>query len=348
MAEDLLERQLAAARRVTPSYGPARQQQLIWQVRRRLSERGKFARTARVTAFSAVALAAGLAFAVPRLLHPKLAPAPVARLANSTALELPDGSEITPDTALTVLHQTLDTPSEADFELTAGAAAFEVTPLRTRAFLVHSGGVTVRVTGTRFRVAHHDDKTEVSVQRGSVLVSWSGGSQALGVGEAGVFPPDAAPVASVDTSLVAGSTSEDASRAAANLALAPAGVAVTAESLFASADRERGAGQPARAELELKTLIERFPRDPRAPLAAFTRGRLLLESLGRPRDAAAAFARARAGSAVKSALGEDALAREVDALRAAGDTSLAAQRAALYLKLYPNGLRRAQMSSGDQ
>ncbi|HEY2406761.1 MAG TPA: FecR family protein [Polyangiaceae bacterium] len=346
MAEDQLERQLAAARRVTPSYGPARQQQLIWQVRRRLSERVKFVRTARVTALGAVALAAGLAFAVPRLLHPKLAP--VARSANGTALELPDGSEITPDTALTVLHQTLDTPSEADFELTAGAAAFEVTPLRTRAFLVHSGGVTVRVTGTRFRVAHHDDKTEVSVQRGSVLVSWSGGSQALGVGEAGVFPPDAAPVASVDTSLVAGSTSEDATRAAANLALAPAGVAVTAESLFASADRERGAGQPARAELELKTLIERFPRDPRAPLAAFTRGRLLLESLGRPRDAAAAFARARAGSAVKSALAEDALAREVDALRAAGDMSLAAQRAALYLKLYPNGLRRAQMSSGDQ
>ncbi|HEY4159563.1 MAG TPA: hypothetical protein VGM29_15745, partial [Polyangiaceae bacterium] len=62
----------------------------------------------------------------------------------------------------------------------------------------------------------------------------------------------------------------------------------------------------------------------------------------------AAFARARAGSAVKSALAEDALAREVDALRAAGDMSLAAQRAALYLKLYPNGLRRAQMSSGDQ
>jgi hypothetical protein len=55
-----------------------------------------------------------------------------------------------------------------------------------------------------------------------------------------------------------------------------------------------------------------FRSDPRAPLAAFTLGRVLLRELARPREAAAAFAQARA-LAPRGPFVEDALAREVEA-----------------------------------
>jgi len=60
--------------------------------------------------------------------------------------------------------------------------------------------------------------------------------------------------------------------------------------------------------------------------------------LGRPGDAAAAFARARA-LAPAGPLAEDALAREAEALVQAGARSDARARAAEYLRLYPRGRR---------
>ena len=88
----------------------------------------------------------------------------------------------------------------------------------------------------------------------------------------------------------------------------------------------------------LREIVERYPRDPHAPMAAFTEGRLLLEALGRPRQAAAAFERARA-LANGGPLAEDALARQVEALHAAGDTVAAHDQALRYRELYPHGPR---------
>jgi hypothetical protein len=68
-------------------------------------------------------------------------------------------------------------------------------------------------------------------------------------------------------------------------------------------------------------------------------GRLLLDSLRRPREAAAAFADARALARGDGVLAEDALAREVEALHAAGDAAAARARAELYRSLFPHGLR---------
>ena len=116
-----------------------------------------------------------------------------------------------------------------------------------------------------------------------------------------------------------------------------------AEALFASADKARKEGRPDQAIGYLKTITDRHSGDPRAPLAAFTRGRVLLESLGRPREAAQAFAQARALSGKRSALAEDALAREVEAYAAAGESGLAHDRAELYRKNYPKGLRLPQV-----
>ena len=81
----------------------------------------------------------------------------------------------------------------------------------------------------------------------------------------------------------------------------------------------------------------------RAPLAAFTLGRLLLENLRQPADAARAFELARSLAGGSGALAEDALAREVEAWRAAGDANKATARAQRYQALYPNGTHTKQV-----
>jgi transmembrane sensor len=73
-------------------------------------------------------------------------------------------------------------------------------------------------------------------------------------------------------------------------------------------------------------------------LAAFTLGRVLLEELGQPNEAAAAFARAEA-LAPRGALAQDAIAREVEAWSRAGEVSRARARAEEYLRRYPEGRR---------
>ena len=79
-----------------------------------------------------------------------------------------------------------------------------------------------------------------------------------------------------------------------------------------------------------------LPADPRAPLAAFTLGRLQLDQLAQPRAAAAAFAQARALDP-SGPLAEDALARQVIATALAGDKDEATRLATDYVALFPNG-----------
>lgn len=62
--------------------------------------------------------------------------------------------------------------------------------------------------------------------------------------------------------------------------------------LFALADVARLSGHPAVAVAPLQRIMDGFASDPQAPLAAFALGRLLLDDLGRPGPAAAAFKRA--------------------------------------------------------
>jgi TolA-binding protein len=110
--------------------------------------------------------------------------------------------------------------------------------------------------------------------------------------------------------------------------------------LFAYADRARKAGKPELAVTHLRTVLDRFPADPHAQVAAFTLGRLLFEALREPRQAAASFEQARL-LAKGAPLAEDALAREVDAWAAAGEPAQARRRAELYRRLHPNGSRLA-------
>jgi transmembrane sensor len=267
---------------------------------------------------------------------------------TSSLWRLTDGSQILIDGPGTVLRRTLEAHAEVAFELESGGAHFEIAHRPERAFRVHAGAVTISVLGTSFRVERKSARSEVSVSRGRVLVSWPGGSRQLSAGEMGLFPAPDAPAAPVASEVArAPERAEPKALAAALAHEEDVSRRSAAETLFERADRARGEGHPERAVTHLRAITELYPSDPRAPMAAFTRGRLLLEALGRPADAANAFAQARRLAAPGTPLAEDALAREVDALRAAGQSARARERAELYRKLHPNGIRlHAVMRAG--
>jgi transmembrane sensor len=114
----------------------------------------------------------------------------------------------------------------------------------------------------------------------------------------------------------------------------------TAELLLA-ADAARLSGHPAEAVPYLQRVLRGHGHDPRAGLAAFTLGRVLLDELGRPSEADDAFALARSAG---GPLAEDALAREVEAVSRAGDVTRSRELALLYQRLYPNGRRAKAVS----
>ncbi len=108
--------------------------------------------------------------------------------------------------------------------------------------------------------------------------------------------------------------------------------------LLKAADVARLSRHPAQAIPYLSRVVNEHGSDPRAAMAAFTMGRVLLGELGRPREAAQAFAKTR-NLAPSGSLSEDALAREVEAWSRAGETNTARARASLYVKQYPRGRR---------
>jgi transmembrane sensor len=112
------------------------------------------------------------------------------------------------------------------------------------------------------------------------------------------------------------------------------------DDLLRAADVARLSGHAAGAVVPLERVVERFPDDARAPLAAFTLGRLFLEDLGAPARAATAFERARA-LAPRGPLAADALAREVEALAKSDAKARARERAREYLERWPRGPRAA-------
>jgi transmembrane sensor len=64
----------------------------------------------------------------------------------------------------------------------------------------------------------------------------------------------------------------------------------------------------------------------------------MLDELGNPREAAAAFGRAIVLDP-EGPMAQDALAREVEAWSRAGEPALAREKAMEYLKKYPDGRR---------
>lgn len=106
--------------------------------------------------------------------------------------------------------------------------------------------------------------------------------------------------------------------------------------LMLAADAARLSGHPNEAVTYLRRVVDEHTSDSRAPLAAFTIGRVLLRS--RPADAAEAFADA-ARLDPASSLAQDALAREVEAWHRAGRQERARALAEEYLARFPSGVR---------
>ncbi|HZS39098.1 MAG TPA: FecR family protein [Polyangia bacterium] len=317
-----------AARNLEPAWPDERARAVERGLHRRRRRRD------RLRVASALALALAVAAGAWRFTHAPRAPrAPEFAAPAIELVRFADGSTAQPLDARSLVRAGAVEPGRVAAELERGGATFDVVRDPARRFRVHAGDVAVEVLGTRFTVERLAAHTRVTVERGRVRVEWPAGSSELGAGQSGLFPPDP-PLA--DWRRLA----DDGDYDRAFRALARAGTKLRDDpaELLAAADVARLSHHPAEALAPLAHVADAWPDDPRAPLAAFTLGRVLLDELGRPREAAQAFAQARA-LAPSGALAGDALAREVESWSRAGDTARARERAIEYLREQPHGDR---------
>jgi transmembrane sensor len=210
----------------------------------------------------------------------------------------------------------------------------------------------VRVVGTRFRVELAGARVHVAVSDGKVEVQEGEGRTAMEAGESRWFPATEPTPKVGDPPPAVGTTdrarflefarAERFTDAYQLMSRSPSAVGGSAEELMLAADAARHSNHPEQALAYLRRVTKEHGSDSRAPLAAFTLGRLLLNQLGRPTEAAEAFAlvsRLRPSGA----LVEDALARQAEALAAAGEQARSGKLAAEYVRRYPRGKHLSTM-----
>jgi transmembrane sensor len=265
----------------------------------------------------------------------------------SPTLRLADGSSAAPLEPGSTLTLVEESSRRVAVDLGRGRARFDVVPAPARSFSVRAGDVTVFVVGTVFTVERVADRVGVAVERGRVRVDWGLGRRQLDAGESGWFPPLVVGMTRTTRDPTAAKARAHPPRLTDGVSSPATKEAETAEALLVAADAARLGGHADEGAALLRQFLADHGGDARAPLAAFTLGRVLLIELGQPREAAAAFSRVRT-LAPRGPFAEDALAREVEAWKAAGDAAQARTRARQYLRLYPGGLRaEAVRSLGD-
>lgn len=361
----LLQRIRDAGQELEPGWDE-RDVERVWQGLKRKRRRRAVAAGVGVAAVATAAAAVWALLVVPgrdAIVQPARPPAPPSPSQPShrdEAVRFADGSTAVPfggyEGSLAVIE---DTPQRIMVALAKGGGRFDVVPRPERVFSVRAGEVTVSVLGTAFSVERVADRVGVTVTRGTVQVDWGAGARRLAAGEDGWFPPLVVSPAAAEEpaegpAKEAGPVrhkrkrvDDGAATPSPSPTVEPAEPAVPpvpdAAKLLADADRARLAGRFEDGASLLSRLIREHPGDPRAPLAAFSLGRILLGELHRPAEAAQAFARVRA-LAPDGPLAEDALAREVEAWARAGNLERARARGAEYLRLYPNGTRAADVT----
>lgn len=266
---------------------------------------------------------------------------------------LADGSELRITSADGALSVERDDSQQTALRLRSGAAHFEVQPQAERRFRVTAGAHEIVVVGTAFDVELEGERVRVEVGHGSVRVRGPEGERLVSAGEAQWFEPPSA----ADEPAAERSSKPRSQRARAKLAsdwrsasfsgdygrahrllLQGAAIEDSAEALLDAADAARFSGYPEEAVRYLRRALARHGDSPVCALAAFMLGRVLLERLGRPAEAAEAFAQARERARAAS-LAEDALAREVEAWSKAGHANLAYDRAQQFQQRYPRSRR---------
>lgn len=288
---------------------------------------------------------------------------------SANLFRFPDGSTVqltTPDSRVAVYPAT---PDRFLTVLRSGGARFSVAKHPTRKFRVEANRVSIEVLGTKFSVEQADSElahVRVAVAEGRVRVMWQESERVLQTGQEGIFPPDEAGQklalerrqATIPPSTDAPDSppttlppkAPPAPRLPPAIAapIAPARDSVPSPTtttvdqvgvLLAQADTARKAAKWDEAVAILEKIVAEHPGDLRASLAAFTLGRVELESRRQFVKAAEAFAKARSLSP-DGPLAEDALAREVEAWAKAGNVERAKVSAREYLEKFPTGHRR--------
>ena len=285
-------------------------------------------------------------------------------------IDLPDGSTVALRDGRARAVVSSASPGRLELELAGGPAAFVVPARKARTVMVRTARVEVAILAAKFELSPAGERVRVSVDEGEVAVTWPGARAPATVrrGEDATFPP-ASPLAAPAPDepaprgavLAAAPPAEPGSRAALersrfrmqvarrdyagayrSLVAAPGVADRSPEDLMLAADAARLSGHPASAVPYLRRLLREHPADVRGPVAAFTLGRVLLAELGRPAEAADAFAQSRR-LAPDGPLAADALAREVEAAARAGDAARARRAATDYLARYPRGPRAAEV-----
>ncbi|MEM6956094.1 MAG: FecR family protein [Myxococcota bacterium] len=284
-------------------------------------------------------------------------------LRSGDALRFIDGSTVSAEGRLEVLA---NSSSMITFALREGRADFSVTPGGERRWVIECEFATVEVVGTQFSLHRTPNELSVRVREGVVLVrsAWMDeGVRRLSAGESIRLrrPPEPSAPPSIEPAVEAPADTESPARRPPRPAsnrrwrrLAEAGdfrgafdalgadgvarqlrTARDPESLMQLADVARLSGHPEHAVQPLRQCIADHPNDPRAPLAAFTLGRVLLR-VGTAAEAAQAFAAARR-LGLPRRLEADAMLREADAWRNAGNVERASAVQALYDAAYGGG-----------
>ena len=292
-----------------------------------------------VAALAVLGAAAGFALGLAARHVRQTVPVSVASSAPARTFILDDGSEVVQIEGATV-QLAEQTPGRTTVRLRSGAAQFRIRHNTRRVFRVDAGPIQIEDLGTAFRVDHQTGgRVHVAVFEGrvAVLSVASGVRVELRAGDDRIFPitPEASeapraadepPKAREQATAAGASHGQARSRSGED----PAAL------LLVAADHARRSHQPQAAVASLRRLIERYPKDPRAPSAAFTLGWVLLTDLASAHEAAVAFAEAER-SAPRGPLAEDAAARVAEAWQKAGDSRRAAEAARHYEQMYPSG-----------
>lgn len=348
---------VAAAKRVEPAWSAERAERNLQRVHARRATRARVVRASALAGAACVALVValwGLAKEPKIVAQPALPLAPSSAAAASPKTTFADGSvaRVSEGGELSV---TLAGPERIESRLVHGAADFEVTKRAERDFVVLAGSVRVRVVGTRFRVELVAERTRVSVSEGKVEVQEGTTRTYLEAGESRFFPgaepepelklepkPAPAPTLAGRARFLELARGGEYKAAYQVMSQSPTVVGSSAEELMLAADSARLSNHPEQALTYLRRVTREHSADSRAPLAAFTLGRVLLSQLSRPAEAADAFALARR-LRPGGGLAEDALAREAEASASAGATARAKSLAQQYLERYPGGKHRPTM-----
>ncbi len=345
MSDNVLHKIAQAGGRMDPGLSDRDVERLVTGA----AKRRRLRRARRLAGGTALAaIAAVFAYSRGHVLSPPAEPVAQTRPAQTDlrVLRLTDGSTATvldSGSELTIIE---DTHDHAALSMARGRGRFNVMPRPSRTFVVHAGDVTVTVLGTLFTVERVADRVGVTVETGTVRIEWKGGAAILQEGGTGWYPPLPSGDPGLRTSAPPRRSAPGAGKTVRQVAskqgATPAAAPETAGDLLAAADKARLSGHADEGAELLRKLLRNHRSDPRAPLAAFTLGRMLLIELDKPAEAASVFADARRLSP-NGPLAEDSLAREIEALKGAGDVSLAKTRAQEYLRLYPDGRRAPAM-----